>query len=160
MIVTLPDNTKPFDISETSVVRIQKAVAGYMRPGSNSRIDASSTYDVVEQAEALAALVRAKVPTFVPLTLPNGNPVWIDAKKSAGPDWLPPGDRSPTRNSAVITGNKRLVVRETPEVVAHIIGDAGGEVMPIREDSFFTSAVEKLDSLIRPVEDWEDPPTQ
>lgn len=159
MLVTLPDHDTPFDIPETNVIRIQKAVAGYMRPGSNARVDASATYDVVEEAWALAGLVKAKVPTFVPLTLPNGNSVWIDAKKSAGPDWLPPGDRSSTRKSAVITGGKRLVVQETPQQVAQIIKDADGELMPIREDSYFTSAVETMESVISPVEDWEDPPT-
>lgn len=159
MLATLPDDTPPFNILETDVVRIQKAVAGFMRPGSNSRIDAKSQYDVVEDADALAALVKAKVNTFVALTLPNGNSVWIDAKKSSGPDWLPPGDRSPTRNSAVITGGKRVVVRESPQQVAEIIKAASGDLMPIREDGFVTNTLETLESVFDTTPDWEDPPT-
>lgn len=122
---------KKYDIKEeNSVLRIQHAIPGFMQPGSKARIDANSTFDVVDDPQEIADKVSAVVKKKLgKLTLPNGNPVWFRGPSTQGPIWIPDGEKDMKTKSAVLIAGKRMFVHNTPEEVAAIVGEADGDVI-------------------------------
>ncbi|MDP9592095.1 UNVERIFIED_ORG: hypothetical protein J2W19_004677 [Shinella zoogloeoides] len=158
MFNVTPVASKPFSVDEADVLRIQHAITGIMQPGSNARIDAKVTLDVVDDPKTIADKVNAAVkPPLGVLTLPNGNPVWFSGPATQGPIWIPQGEIDAKTKSAVLIAGKRLFVRNSPEDVARIVKEAGGYVLPIKTlwndlDAAMKSVVPEPDT----VQDWPD----
>lgn len=153
-----PVGSKPFSINEGDVLRIQHAIPGVMQPGSNARIDAKNTFDVVDAAQAIADSVNAALnPDLGVLTLPNGNPIWFSGPATQGPIWIPNGEIGPRTKSAVLIAGRRMFVRNTPEEVAKIVGDAGGYVLPLKTLwNDLDAAIQSVVPMPETVEDWPD----
>lgn len=128
--VTLVDGNK-VEIDEADVIRIQKSHP-LMTPDSNSRIDAKLQYDVLEEADAIASIVKAVLKeNLATLTLPNKNAFWFFGPAARGPDRVTASQRFQNMRSAVIILKQRMYVANSPEEVAKVLKDAGGQVLPI-----------------------------
>lgn len=153
-----PVGSKPFSINEGDVLRIQHAIPGVMQPGSNARVDAKNTFDVVDEPQAVANNVNSALnPKLGVLTLPNGNPIWFSGPATQGPIWIASGEIGPRTKSAVLIAGMRMFVRNTPEEVAQIVGDAGGYVLPLKTLwNDLDAAIKNVVPMPDTVEDWPD----
>ncbi|MES0071826.1 hypothetical protein [Mesorhizobium sp. M0058] len=142
---TLP-NKQTIEIDGKKVVRIRDTT---FNDGTkaNTLVDWSMRSLVMEDSASIAALVKADLPKLAQLHLPGGKPVWFNGEKASGPIFVPSTDLGDGCNSGFEMGNTRILVHESPEDVAKVIKEAGGEVLPLPKGTL-------LETVAKTVEEW------
>ncbi|SHG79316.1 hypothetical protein SAMN02745157_4847 [Kaistia soli DSM 19436] len=150
-------NGQQVQIDATLVLRIRAAILSADEslphvPGAigKTRVDWAQTNQVKEEAATVAKVVVTSLPTLTQLTLPDGDPIWLDGRKSSGPTFVPSTDKMAGVKSALIIGNKRQLLANSPEEVAAAIKAAGGDARPIPSAN--------IEALTVTIEDWDAPP--
>ncbi|PBB93235.1 hypothetical protein CK215_04465 [Mesorhizobium sp. WSM3864] len=101
----------------------------------------------MEGSVSVAASSKIDQPKLALLHLPGGKPVWFNGAKASGPIFIPSTDLGDGCNSGFEMGNTRILVNESPDLVAKVIKEAGGEVLPLPKGTV-------LESLTNTVEEW------
>src|SRR5437764_4356771 len=107
--LTAPDG-KPVQIEGTRVIRIRAAIPDEGLPISNTRIDWINIEFVQEAAAAAAHQVGLENRNLAQLALPNGQPVWFDARQAAGPIRIFPDEMHGGTRSGILLANKKQFV--------------------------------------------------
>ncbi|WP_206525589.1 hypothetical protein, partial [Mesorhizobium sp. Primo-B] len=102
---------------------------------------------VMVDSASVAGSVKLEQPRLAQLHLPGGKPVWFNGEKASGPIFVPSTNLGDGCNSGFEMGNVRILVRESPEDVAKVIKEAGGEVLPLPKGTL-------LETLTGTVEEW------
>ncbi|RVM34248.1 hypothetical protein CN130_11020 [Sinorhizobium meliloti] len=155
MIKLTRSNGNSFDLDGTTVLRIRKTVADWDNDLGNTLVNASQNFFVMEEASAVADLVRSELPSLSLLTQPGGSPIWIDAHSAKGPMPVAPSHLTDGINSALDVGGKRQYVHETHQQVRDFIQAANGDVQPIPDDTFWTQSTDVIEQILGGVEDWD-----
>ncbi|MBP1858315.1 hypothetical protein [Rhizobium herbae] len=156
--LTLPNGVS-VQIEPADVLRIRHEVPD-LYAGCNTRIDTTKIFRVIENASAVADMVRPFLPTMRELKLPGGQPVWFNAKMAEGPVYMGPLERARGNISGFRFGKDLTYVGSSAQEVADAIASAGGQPGPILPDGFMTTVVQTFKNWMTPMNDWDKPPTQ
>jgi hypothetical protein len=132
-IILTAEDSGPIHLKTSEIERIRRMTDSERDAhDATTRIDYAHTVYAKEQPENVALLVAANgVPTLGRLLLPNGWPVWFDARKARGPLPVPHSAPQDSIHSALEIGGKLQYVRSTPQEVHDLIETAQGNVLPI-----------------------------
>jgi hypothetical protein len=155
---TAPDGN-PVNIDGTRVIRIRASIPEESTPPSQTRIDWVNLQFILESAASVAQQVGPENQHLAKLALPNGAPVWFDAKQAVGPIRIFPDEMHPGTRSGMLLANKKQFVSNTPEEVSAAIAAAGGSPLPIPATTGIMASVSgfvaKMRSAISPQEVWD-----
>lgn len=144
------------DLDASQVLRIRQTDPRLDEDLGNTLINAGQTFFVQEEATAVAAAVKAELPSLCRFTHRLGAPVWVNARAAKGPMPLAPNHHVPGLGSALDIGGKRQYVRESPEEVRSAIQAAGGDVQPIPAESLWVQGRETLREILGSLEAWDE----
>jgi hypothetical protein len=119
---TAPDGSKVV-VDETRVLRIRHTISD---EAGKTRIDWAMMSLVKEPIDAVAPIIRAKLPSLTSLTDLAGKKVWFDAKQAVGPLPITDSQRTSGFNSSFKIMSYLQYVVETPDQVRQVIKDASG----------------------------------
>jgi hypothetical protein len=128
--LTLPDGSEG-RLPPNTVIRIRKAISTENRNGAKARIDWLQMMLVREPPAEVATLVEGNLTSLGKLLLPDGSPVWFNARAAQGPMPLPPDMLKSGVRSAMVLGNKLQYLASTPEEVRDELLAKGGDALPI-----------------------------
>ncbi len=146
----------PLDLEANQVLRIRKTDPRLDNDLGNTLINAGQTFFVQEESAAVAAAIKAELPSLYRFTHRLGAPVWVNVHAAKGPMPLAPNRNVPGLSSALDIGGKRQYVRESPEEVRSAIAAAGGDVQPIPEESLWVQGRETLREILGSLEFWDE----
>jgi hypothetical protein len=156
--LTTPDGN-PVNIDGSRVIRIRASIPDESTPPSQTRIDWVNLQFVLESAASVAQQVGPENQHLAKLALPNGAPVWFDAKQAVGPIRIFPDEMHEGTRSGMLLANKKQFVSNTPEEVSAAIAAAGGSPLPIPATAGImasvSSFVAKMRNAISPQEVWD-----
>lgn len=113
MIRLMRRSGTPLELEASQVLRIRKTDPRLDDGLGNTLINAGQTFFVQEEAAAVAAAVKAELPSLYRFTHRIGAPVWVNVHAAKGPMPLAPNHRVPGLGSALDIGGKRQYVRES-----------------------------------------------
>jgi hypothetical protein len=99
--------------------------------GANRRYSTDMPAAIVAAVNQQRAAMKLK--PLSELTLPGGRPVWFAGESASGPVRLVAEELADGIHSAFSLGVIVTRVSDAPDEVAAVIGQAGGEVLPIPE---------------------------
>src|SRR4051794_16537000 len=102
---TAPDDSE-VRIDGARVVRIRRTIAGE-NVSARTRIDWVGMALTKEAAPDVAAAVSGEHRSLARLTLPDGSPIWFDAKKADGPVRTIPWERQGNIRSAILLAGRK-----------------------------------------------------
>lgn len=156
MIRLMRRSGTPLELEASQVLRIRKTDPRLDDGLGNTLINAGQTFFVQEEAAAVAAAVKAELPSLYRFTHRIGAPVWVNVHAAKGPMPLAPNHRVPGLGSALDIGGKRQYVRESPEEVRSAIAAAGGDVQPIPDEGLWVQGRETLREILGSLEAWDE----
>lgn len=130
------------DFEAADVLQIRHIVKRLELPeefGAETTVQINRTARYCTSMPASVALIvnqarqTGKLLPLSELTLPGGKPVWFAGEKAQGPVRLVAGELVDGVHSAYFVGDLLTRVRNSPEEVARVIHDAGGQVLPVPE---------------------------
>jgi hypothetical protein len=139
-------------------VRIRRAWKGE-GAGAKTRIDWPQLQLVKDDPQAVASAIKPELASLRELKLPDGTPVWFNAKEARGPLRVPDYYKVDGVRSAFALGPATQYVSSTPEEVAATIKDGGGTALPIPTDSAFSALIDMFGVIkqkISPTPVWDD----
>ncbi|TGV61105.1 hypothetical protein EN784_01510 [bacterium M00.F.Ca.ET.141.01.1.1] len=157
--LTRYDDVK-FQIKATDIIRVRQTTLND-GPNGNSRISdvvyGNELYNDV--ATVVAKSVAAEVKTFISLTQPGGDPVWFNGATAKGPVFVSKADQTPDWsgkiNSALMIGDKKQFVKNTPQEVYDAIQAQGGVAIPPKKNEFSVDAFKELEGGAATSEVWD-----
>jgi hypothetical protein len=128
--LTLPDGSEG-RLPPNTVIRIRRAISTENRNGAKARIDWLQMMLVREPPADVAALVEGSLTSLGKLLLPDGSPVWFNARAAQGPMPLPPERLRNGVRSGMMLGDKLQYLASTPEEVRDELIAKGGDALPL-----------------------------
>lgn len=161
--LTRPNGVK-VEVYEAGVLRIRKSMlyADQTLPHDpaalgKTRVDADQMILVQEEPGLVAAMVLPGLSTLVQFTMPDGSPIWINAKKAVGPVFVASTNLTNGVRSALTLASQYQFLANTPEEVHERILRAGGDARPVRPNMLFAASMTMLRRWFNPMKNWDAP---
>ncbi len=154
IILKAPNGTEA-RILGSKVARIRASFPEENEPSANTRIDWVGLAFAQEDAKTVADLVKIKLASLAQLALPNGKPVWFNAKIVDGPIRTTRFERHDGVKSAMMLMGKKLYLSSTPEQVSAAINANGGTALPIPDEGLMGDIIGAIRGALTPTAQWD-----
>jgi hypothetical protein len=154
--LTLPNGSEG-RLKPAELVRLRRTISSESQNGAKARIDWLQTMLVRESPGEVVTLLGTSLPTLGKLAMPDGSPIWFNAREADGPMPLPPDRLKGGVRSGMILNRRMQFLSSPPEEVRAELMAKAGKALPIPApfESLSADAQAKARAMTAPTEVWD-----
>jgi hypothetical protein len=159
--LTLPNGSEG-RLKPAELVRLRRTISSEGQNGAKARIDWLQTMLVRESPDEVVTLLGTSLPTLGKLAMPDGSPIWFNAREADGPMPLPPDRLKDGVRSGMILNRRMQFLSSTPEEVRAELMAKAGKALPVPApfETLSADAQAKARAMTAPMEVWDSDLTQ